>query len=284
MGEENNEAQDMKQVTEIEVAPTIESTPTAERDLMDGGFAVVDRERLIAEETKVIVPWYKNLINIFIAPTAAMEETIEADPPKGIGLGLLWATLFAALYTLTYSLNPLQKAQIYDLGRKAGMAEDKLAQYFQLSMISGTVTAIITVALGALMTAVVLQIIKAICRDKGKFKKLYIIALFSQVVAFALNLVDNGFKYLVGTINPVLGVASLMSAEAIKASPLLQTLANTVTVPNIWALIVMVIGYQVMTKKSTVKAVVVVAIYELLMFGMSYGIFVLQYSALSRIG
>ena len=39
-----------------------------ERDTLDGCFAVVDRERLIEEETREITPWDKHFIHVFTAP------------------------------------------------------------------------------------------------------------------------------------------------------------------------------------------------------------------------
>lgn len=261
-----------------------EASATAERDMMDGGFAVVDRERLIAEEMKVKTPWYKNFGNLFVAPSKTMRETIEADPVKGIGFGLGWGTVFAVIYILVTYMNPLQKIAMYDLSRKMGVAEDQLAQKFQLQVISGCITSIIAVAFSALITAVVLQIIKAICRDKGSFKKIYIIALLSQIVTYVISIVDGTIQYFIGTTTTVLGIGSLFGAEAVTASPLLQTLASVVSVGNIWGLVVLVVGYKVMTRKSTTKAVVVVAIYEVLTFVFTYGMLMLSQSATQMMG
>lgn len=272
-----------KQVQEVKKSNE-EVSATTQGDLMDGGFAVVDRERIIAEETRVITPWYKNLVNIFIAPAKAMEETIEADPIKGMGLGFFWSILFAVVYVLITYSNPLQKQQIYDMLRNMGTTEDKLAQAYQMQMISGGIGVVVGVALAALIIAVGLQIIKAICRDKGRFKKLYIMSLFSLIVSYALMCIDGVFQLLVGTTTTVLGIGSLFSAEAIANSVMLQTLAATISVPNIWSIIVLIAGYKVMTRKSTTKAVVVILIYELIGVAFTYGSLMLSQSAMQMMG
>lgn len=257
---------------------------TAERDMMDGGFAVVDRERLIAEEMKVKVPWYKNFANLFVAPSKTMAETIEADPIKGIGFGLGWSAVLSIICILVTYMNPLQKIAMYDLSRKMGVAEEQLSQTFQLQVISGCITGAIAVAVSALITAVVLQIIKAICRDKGSFKKLFIIALLSQVVTYVISIIDALLQYFIGSTTAVLGIGSVLGAEALTSSPLLQTLASVISVGNIWGIVVLAVGYKVMTRKSTAKAIIVVAIYEVLGFGFTYGSLMISQSAMQMMG
>lgn len=257
---------------------------TKKDDMMDGGFAVVDRERLIAEETKVITPWYKNLINIFVAPTKAMEETIEADPVKGTGLGMFWGMVFTLICTLLTFINPLQKEFLLDTLRKAGTAEEKIGQMYQLQMISGSIGAIIGVIIAALMMAVGLQIIRVICKDKGSFKKLFIISLFSIIVVYFVSSIDAVLQLVIGTKTTVLGIGSIFGADAVANSILLQTLSSTISVANIWGIIIMIIGYKTMTRKSTTKAVVVVMIYELIGIALTYGMLMLSQSAMSMVG
>lgn len=274
---------DKKAEGEVKAAKD-QASATSERDMMDGGFAVVDRERLIAEETKVKVPWYKNFGNLFVAPSKTMGETIEADPVKGIGFGFGWGAVLSIICILITYMNPLQKVAIYDMSRKMGVAEEQLAQTFQLQMISGCITAAIVVAVSALITAIVLQIIKAICRDKGSFKKLFIIALLSQVVTYVITIIDAVLQYFIGATTTVLGIGSILGAEAVSSSPLLQTLASVISVGNIWGVIILIVGYKVMTRKSTAKAVIVVAIYEVLGFAFTYGTLMLSQSAMNMVG
>ncbi len=290
MSEENKthtpqEGEASQTVAQVNLKATQEETSAAaQHDLMDGGFAVVDRERLIAEEMKGKVPWYKNLMNLFVAPSKTMHETIEADPVKGIGLGLGWSAVFALIYMLIYYMNPLQKIALYDAYRKQGKAEEELAQVFQMGVISKCLTIVIAVAFSALITAIIFVIIKAIFRDKGSFKKLYIIALLSQVVTYAISIIDGILQYLVGTTTTILGIGAIFSAETVAASPLLWTLSSIISVSNLWSLVVLVVGYKVMTRKSTTKAVVVVGVYELLIFASTYGMFMLGQSAMQMMG
>ena len=274
---------DKKVEDEVKTA-TEETCATADRDMLDGGFAVVDRESLIAEETKVKIPLYNNLANLFVAPSKTMEETIEADPIKGTGLGMFWSIVFAIICTLITFTNPLQKEFLYDTLRKAGTAEEKIGQVYQLQMISGSIGVIIGVIFAAFIMALGLQIIRAICRDKGSFKKLFIISLFSCVVAYALNSIDAALQLVVGTKTTVLGMGSFLGAEAVTNSILLQTLASTISVANIWSAIVLIVGYKVMTHKSMTKAVVVVLIYELIGVAITYGSLMLSQSAMQMMG
>lgn len=255
-----------------------------EKDMMDGGFAVVDRERLIAEETRVITPWYKNLINLFIAPTKTMEETIEADPVKGTGLGIFWAGFFSVIFTLLTLINPLQKQVILDALRANNIAEEKLQQVYQLQLISGSIGVVITVIIGAFISALILQIIRAICKDKGSFKKLFIIALFSCVVSAGLNIIDVALQLAIGTKTSVLGLGAILSAETIAASPLLASLVAVISIPNIWSLVILVVGYKVMTRKSTGKAVIVVLILEAISVAMTCGMVMFSQAAMSMAG
>ncbi|WP_054743292.1 YIP1 family protein [Cellulosilyticum ruminicola] len=248
---------------------------------MDGGFAVVDRERLIAEETKVITPWYKNLINLFIAPTKAMEETIEADPVKGTGLGIFWASFFSVIFTVLTFINPLQKQALFDTLRQVGTAEDKLEQSYQLQLISGSIMVVITVILGAFISALGLQIMRAICKDKGSFKKLFIIALFSCIVSSGLNCIDTALQLAIGTKISVLGIGAVLGASA--ANPMLQTLAATLSIPTIWSLVILIVGYKVMTRKSAVKATIVVLILEAISVGFTYSMMMLSQTAMSMV-
>lgn len=256
---------------------------TKQNDMMDGGFAVVDRERLIAEETKVITPWYKNLINLFIAPTKTMEETIEADPVKGTGLGIFWASFFSVIVTLLTFINPLQKQAMFDALRQAGTAEDTIQQSYQLQLISGSIMVVITVIFGAFISAVGLQIIRAICKDKGSFKKLFIIVLFSCIVSSALNCIDAAFQLAIGTKVSVLGIGAILSADIVAANPMLQTLTATLSIPTIWSIVILIVGYKVMTRKSTLKATIVVLILEAIGIAFTYGMLLLSQTAMSMV-
>lgn len=247
-----------------------------EKDLMEGGFAVVDRERLIAEETREITPWYKNILNLFVAPTKAMEETIMADPPKGLGVGFVIAAILGILCTIITYLNPLQKIFLMDTLRNSGIAEDQLASQYQLALISGSIGVIASVAVSALGTAVVLQIIRAICKDKGSFKKLFTIAIFSQIVSFVVACIDALLQMLINTKTSILSLAAVFPAETLTNNPLLQTLTSYISVTNIWSVIILIVGYKVMTQKTIRKAIIVVGIYELISILFTYGFLTLS--------
>ena len=258
----------------------MENEPQKNDDhLMDGGFAVVDRERLIAEETKEITPWYKNLMNLFVAPKKTMNETILADPVKGTALGFFSAAFLGIIYMIIYYMNPVVKMTIYDTLRAAGISEERLATQMKITTVSSCIGILVGVLLASLIVTVLLQIIRAIAKDKGSFKQLFIISLLSQVVTYAVLVVDGILQSLLGTSTTVLGLGALFSAETLTQNIALQTLVSEFSVGNIWGVIILIIGYKAMSQKSTKKSVIVVLIYELITVFYTYGMLALSQAA-----
>lgn len=229
-----------------------------ERDLLDGGFAVVDREKIIEEETREITPWYKHFINIFIDPRKMMEENFYHEPPKGMGVASLGTILFTTLLILLNFANPIIKKTAYDAYRMAGIGEEFIAQKYAMSQVGGVIGGVIAVFLGALFTAVALQVAKAIVKDKGRFGSLYTLGLLSQMVSAALLCVDKCIAYFIPTDSMVLGLSILFSQEMLKANVVLNVILALFSLPSIATLIILVIGYSVITRASTKKSVAVI--------------------------
>ncbi len=148
-----------------------------ERDAVDGGFAVVDRERLIEEETREITPWYKHFIHVFTSPEKMMQECFNEDPPKGASVGVVGAILFTVIYYILTFMNPQYKQSILDVLRAQGIAETALDNAYRLNMITLPIGTIIGIFISCLFAAIVLQIIKAIAKDKCKFGPIYKVML-----------------------------------------------------------------------------------------------------------
>lgn len=240
----------------------IQPVENQERDLMDGGFAVVDREKLIEEETRYITPWYKNFINVFLDPKKMMEDCFYEEPPKGMGIGIAGSMLFSLLYTILTIINPIVKEAEYDKLRMEGIAENLIGQsyiYSKLPLIIGTV---IGVFLGALITAVILKIATLIAKDKAKFSVLYTVGLLSSMVSAAMLFIDRIVGYIIPTQNIVLGATAFFPEGLTVSNAVPYTIASEFTIPGIWAIIITIIGYAVATNTSIKKSTIIVLIIQ----------------------
>lgn len=233
-----------------------------ERDLLDGGFAVVDREKIIEEETRTITPWPVHFINLFIAPRKMMEENFHQDPPKGMSIGIVGSILFGVIATILTFANSAQKEQVLNTLRMAGTAEEMISQQYAMAQVTGVIGVVAGVFLSALFIAVPIQIAKAIAKDKGKFGLLYTIALFAQTVSYAIMVIDRLIGLLIPTTNIVLGLPILFSPDLASTNPTLNAVASVFTLPSLASMAILVIGYSVITRASMKKSITIIAIVE----------------------
>ncbi len=245
-----------------------------ERDLLDGGFAVVDREKIIEEETREITPWYKHFINVFLEPRKMMEENFYHEPPKGVSVGIVGAILFTVIATLLTFANPSMKQTVYDGFRMSGISEEMIAQKYAMTQVSGVIAAVVMIFISAGLTALVIQIVKAIVKDKGKFGLLFTISLLSQMVGGALMCIDRLIALFIPTANTVLGLAVLIDEDLLAGNLMLTTIVSFVSLPTILSVVILVIGYSVATrvsiKKSTGVIISVQIFFLLVSFGLAY--------------
>ena len=239
------------------------------RDEMDGGFAVVDRERLIEEEVRSVTPWYKHFIHVFTAPSKMMEECFSIEPTKGASIGAVGIILFSAIYMLLNFANPLIKIQTFEALRNAGIDESKLAQTYQVSRISGTIGGIIGAFISVFFTALLIQIVKAIVKDRCKFATVFKMVMIATTVSYAILCVDALVAILIGANGSVFSISFLMSEE-MRKGVLGTLLAGTVSLANIISIIYMIMGYRVITHSTKKKAIIVVLIVEVILIAFSY--------------
>ena len=252
------------------------------RDQMDGGFAVVDRERLIEEEVRSVTPWYKHFIHVFTAPTKMMEECFSIEPTKGASIGVVGIILFSAIYMLLNFANPLVKMQTFEALRNAGIDESKLAQTYQVSRISGTIGAIIRAFISVFFTALLIQIIKAIVKDRCKFATIFKMVMVATTVSYAILCVDALVSMLLGVSGNVFSISFLMSEE-MRKGVLGSVLTGIVSLANIISIIYMMIGYRIMTHSTKKKAITVILIVEVISIAFSYAMTSLSVSMTSSI-
>ncbi|PHV72111.1 hypothetical protein CS063_01125 [Sporanaerobium hydrogeniformans] len=248
------------------------SIQSQERDLLDGGFAVVDREKIIEEETRVITPWYKHFINVFVAPRKMMEENFYADPPKGTSVAVVGTILFTALFLILTFANPVQVEAIYNQFRMQGIAENMLKQKYMLAQVTGLIGGLVGVFFGALLSAIGLQIFKVIAKDKCKFGSLYVLNLLAMMTSAGWMCLDRLIGYFIPTTTTVLGLPILFDAAELAKNLPMMTLVNLVTIPSIVSILILIIGYSVLTHTSTKKAAIVVLLYEALFTGLGLAI------------
>lgn len=241
------------------------------RDTLDGGFAVVDRERLIEEETREVTPWYKHFIHVFTSPEKMMEECFNADPPKGASVGIVGIILFTIIYMLLCFVNSEYKQVVYDQLRMQGLSETAIDSAYSLSMVTGSIGAVIGVFVSCLFGAILLQIIKVILRDKAKFSAIYKVLLLATMVTYAVQCVDGLVCLAIGQFTTIFSLAPILGVDMGTTSAL-SVLANTISLENLVNVLIIVIGYKVITHTSYKKAVVAVVIYEVISIGVSLGI------------
>lgn len=242
-----------------------------ERDALDGGFAVVDRERLIEEETREITPWYKHFIHVFTEPEKMMEECFNQETPKGASVGVVGIILFTVTNLILTFMNAQYKQTLLEQFRIQGVAETGLDNAYSLSMVTGCIGGIIGVFFSCLIGAIVLQIIKSVAKDKGKFGTVYKVMLLATMVGLAIQSIDTIFGLILGQYGNIFSVSILLSKEQL-ASPVLSTLASVASLQGIIQIIMVVIGYKVMAQVTYKKAILIIVIYEVIMVGAQIGL------------
>lgn len=240
-----------------------------QRDAMDGGFAVVDRERLIEEETREITPWYKHFIHVFTAPGQMMEECFSIEPTKGASIGVVGCILFMTIYMLLTFMNPVTKMTTLETLRNSGIEENALNQTYSFSMISGTIGGVIGAFVMALLSAVLFQIVKAILKDRCKFGTIYKMILIATMVAMAIQCVDGLVAYAIGMSGNVFSIGLLLSDE-MKKTALGVVLTSVISLSSIISMIYMAIGYKAMTHTTIKKGITAVVIVEVISIVFTY--------------
>lgn len=236
-------------------------------DEMEGGFAVVDRERLIEEETRGVTPWHKFFFGAFTEPSKMMEECYGTEPFRGASYGVVGCILFTMLYTFITFLNPAMKAATIDALRLKGVAEESLSQTYSVSMISGIIGGTVGVFFGVFITAVIVQIIKAIAKDKASFSNIYKMLLIVQMVATSIMVVDAIAAYFIGITGSVFQLGSLLG-DISQMPVMVQAVCGVLSLSNVISAIWFVLGYRAITHCATKKAVIIMIIYQIFGFIM----------------
>lgn len=236
---------------------------SSNRDQLDGGFAVVDRERVMEEETREVTPWYKHFIHLFTAPEKMMQECFNADPPKGASVGVVGTLVFMVLYMALCFVNLEYQEMIYNQFRMQGLSEASINSSFKISMISGIIGAVIGVFISCLFGAILLMIIKMILRDKGKFGAFYKVMLLGTTVAYAIQCIDALIGLALGQFTTIFSIAPILGVD-MTVNSIWMVVANIVSLENLAYIVIIAIGYKVITHTNYKKAVLAVIIYEII--------------------
>lgn len=224
------------------------------------------------------IPWYKCAITLFTHPRETISQSLNHETPYGLIWSSMLSILLGIAYVLTLYMNPVEKDEIYNLLRNSGISEQSLSQQFIVSMISSIFMIIIGIFVSALIVSVCFQVLKLFFKDKVSFKSLYALSIYSIFVTYSLNLVDNILKLITQVNTSVLSISAFFSQEILENNLLLQTLCNTISIPTIYSIVIMTIGYSVLTKKSTLHATIVMLIYQVVALSYSYGLLVLSHN------
>lgn len=249
-----------------------------ERDALDGGFAVVDRERIIAEETREITPWYRHFINVFIAPQKMMEENFYQEAPKGLSVGIVGSIVFGILTILVTYLNPAVKEMLFDNLRQTGIAEEMLQSKYIMTQVVSILSVVIMVFIMAAFTAGVLKLVTLIAKDKAKFGVLFIMLLLRQMVVAAIGCIEAIARALLGVTTSVFGLGIAFDTAYLQEHLPLTPVISFLSLTGLINFIFLIIGYKVVTNTTYKKSIIVVTIFQLLAIGIQIGVLMLSQS------
>lgn len=241
-----------------------------ERDAFDGGFAIVDRERLIEEETRVVTPWYKHFIYMLTAPSKMMQENLLCEPPKGNGTAIFGVILMIILVTLIQHFNPQYRFMIYDdLREKKMVAENMIAQQYIVTLVVGAIRSFVGVLVIALIQGIMLQVIKVIAKDKCKFNVLYTVMLLGLLGSLFIQAADCIMASLIGVNYTVFNLASLVDHTTLMAKDSLRTVLSFFSLERLVGAAYLIIGYSLVTHQTKKRAAIRIGILELIILGFS---------------
>lgn len=240
-----------------------------DRDAFDGGFAIVDRERLIEEETRVVTPWYKHFIHAIIAPSKMMQENLLCEPPKGNSIPIVGFILTVMLITLMQHINPVFRQMVYDTLRGKDVAEDMISQQYIITLVISMISSFISLFVIALAQTIILQIMRIIAKDRVKFATLYTVVLLSLFISSVIQVADYFIANLIGVNYMVLNLTSLVDRTVLMTNSSLFIILNFFSLERLVAMTYLMMGYSLVTHKSKKKAAVIISLLELVILGFS---------------
>jgi hypothetical protein len=92
------------------------------------------------------------------------------------------------------------------------------------------------------------------------------------MVSSAVMCIDKLIALFIPTTSTVLGLPILLSPDILVTNPSLGLLAQLLTLPSILSLIILVIGYSVVTRASIKKSIIVIGSVEVIFILLSMGI------------
>lgn len=236
------------------------------QNAFDGAFAVVDRERLIEEETRVVTPWYKHFINSIVSPTKMMKENYLQEPPKGNSIAVVGLILSIVVIMMVSNMNAGIRQATYDILRNKGIAEDMLAQQYMVGLFIDGVSMLIGVLFSALTLSIGFQIIKSIFKDKYKFGQLYTVVLMGLYIGAFIQAIDLMVSSYIGVDYLVFSLASFADRVSLVENTRLLNILQFFSLETIVSMGYMTIGYGIISGKSNKQAFLRVAIIQLILF------------------
>ena len=239
-----------------------------EQNAFDGAFAVVDRERLIEEETKVVTPWYKHFWYSMVSPTRMMQENYLQEPPKGNSIAIVGLILSITIIMMVNNNNIGIKQAAYDALRSKDIAEDMLAQQYMVKLFIDGISMFINTLFSGLILSICFQVMKPIFKDKYKFGQLYTVVLMGLYIATLIQAVDVIVSTVIGVDYLVLNLSSFVNRASLVEDVKLLSILNFFSLETIISMGYMTIGYSIITGKSKKQAFIRVIILQAILFGL----------------
>lgn len=245
----------------------IKEEKQSQNDEMEGGFAVVDRERIIDEEIIQKVPWYRYFFQAFTSPRKMIEACYGTEPYKGASYGIIGCLLFTILCCLILYVNPVYKAYALESLRNVSTENQLQPLYIQSCMLA-IIGSCINVFFQVFIMASIIRIVIMVTKNNASFKNVYKMGLIVQMVGCAVSVVDCLTGLFIGTMNPVFQLGSLFAN--IKELPIvLQALCSFISIQTIIGAIWLYMGYKAINHTSK-GAMIATVIYEAINYGMIY--------------
>lgn len=254
--------------------------------LMEGGFAVVDRERIIEKEMEEMekASWGKNFINLFFSPSKMMKENFYQDPPQGMSIAVIGLLFFGILSMVLCYINPLFKEQIYEMYRMFGMDEAQLAEQYKMVQVVSTISAVFGVLGSGFITAIVLNTIRILLKLEGGFKVVFTAVLLAEVVQNAIYCLDLVVGNIIGVVGDVFTLKTLFEVAYLEQHVVLGIIISNISLNNICFICLTILGFKIITKSSSKKSIFVVMMMEFIYLGYQIGINKVGETIMTRLG
>ena len=136
-------------------------------------------------------------------------------------------------------------------------------------MLFRSIVSLIAILFVALVQTIVLQIIKAVAKDKCKFATLYIVVFLGLFIGLAVQAVDYFVANMIDVNYMVFNLGSFVNRTALLANSKLMVVMNFFSLERIVSMAYFIMGYSIVTHKSKKQAAIRIIVLECIILGFS---------------